>query len=276
MTGPQASLVFENVSKEFRVKGGVKTVVRDLNMAIPRGRSLALLGRNGAGKSTLLSMVAGALKPDRGRILRNANISFPLGFAGSFHRDLSGAQNVRFVARIYGVDEEMLIDYVQDFAEIGPFIDQPVRVYSSGMKARLAFGVSMGIQFDVYLVDELTAVGDQNFKKKSKTVFESKLANSDVIMVSHSVNQLRRYCDCGLVLENGRLEVFDDLEAAIERHHRNMREVSGAVGEVVEDGVGPARRKSRPGRRGAGRGSSPGPAARRGPKAARAPSRNAT
>ncbi|MFO7854800.1 MAG: ABC transporter ATP-binding protein [Paracoccaceae bacterium] len=272
MSRARTSLVFENVSKEFRVKGGVKTVVRDLNMAIPRGRSLALLGRNGAGKSTLLSMVAGALKPDRGRILRNANISFPLGFAGSFHKDLTGAQNVRFVARIYGVDEEMLIDYVQDFAEIGPFIDQPVRVYSSGMKARLAFGVSMGIRFDVYLVDELTAVGDQNFKKKSKAVFESKLANSDVIMVSHSVNQLRRYCDCGLVLEDGRLEVFDDLEAAIERHHLNMREVSGAVGEVVEDGAGPARRKARPGRRDATRGA----AARPGAEAARAPSRNAT
>lgn len=237
-------LSFEGVTKEFRIKGGVKTIVRDLNLMIPRGRSLALLGRNGAGKSTLLSMVAGALKPDRGKIVRHAAISFPLGFSGSFHRDLTGEQNVRFVARIYGVDEAMLIDYVSDFAELGPFLEQPVRLYSSGMKARLAFGVSMGIRFDVYLIDELTAVGDQNFKKKSKQVFRSKLADADVIMVSHSMRQLRKYCDCGLVLEHGRLEVYDDLEAAIDRHLANMK------GE--DDGAGRARRQA--GKRGGGSG----------------------
>lgn len=227
----------EHVTKVFPIKGGVRTVVRDLTMTIPRGRNLALLGRNGAGKSTLLSMISGAMKPDSGRIIRKARVSFPLGFSGSFHRDMTGRQNIRFVARIYGVDVEALTDYVADFAELGPFLDQPVKQYSSGMRARLAFGVSMGIRFDVYLVDELTAVGDQSFRVKSKAVFERKLADADVIMVSHSMSQLRAYCDCGIVLENGRLEVFDDLEEAIERHLDNMRRDggAGAVGEAMPD-----------------------------------------
>ena len=223
----------ENVSKSFPIKGGVKTVLHELSMTIPRGRSLALLGRNGAGKSTLLSMIAGALKPDTGRIIRDCKVSFPLGFSGSFHKDMTGRQNLRFVARIYGVDVEELTDYVLDFSELGPYLDQPVGVYSSGMKARLAFGVSMGIRFDTYLVDELTAVGDQSFKVKSRAVFQEKLANSDVIMVSHSMKQLRQYCDCGMVLENGRVEVYDDLEDAISRHMKNMElgRVGGADGD---------------------------------------------
>lgn len=213
----------QDISKAYPIKGGVKTVLEGLTMTIPRTRSLALLGRNGAGKSTLLSMIAGSIKPDRGRILRHCRVSFPLGFAGSFHRDMTGAQNLRFVARIYGVDEDMLTDYVSEFAELGPYLDQPVRVYSSGMKARLAFGVSMGIAFDTYLVDELTAVGDTNFRIKSRQVFEHKLATSNVVMVSHSINQLRDYCNCGMVLENGRVEIYDDLEEAIARHVENMR-----------------------------------------------------
>jgi capsular polysaccharide transport system ATP-binding protein len=231
---------FEQVSKRFRLKGGDKVILHDLTLTLPRGRSLALLGRNGAGKSTLLEMIAGSIKPDRGRIVRDARVSFPLGFAGSFHKDMTGRQNLRFVARIYGVDVEALTEYVADFAELGRFLDQPLRVYSSGMKARLAFGVSMGIRFDVYLVDELTAVGDQAFKDKSRQVFKERLRDADVIMVSHSMNQLRQYCDCGLVLENGRLEVYDDLEDAIAAHLRNMDPAEAAA-------VGAA--KARPRRR---------------------------
>ena len=231
-------LVFENVSKGFPVAGGEKVVVKDLTLALPRGRSPALLGRNGAGKSTLLSLIAGSVKPDRGRIRRHARISFPLGFASAFNRQMTGAQNARFVARIYGVEEEALVAYVEGFSELGPFLHEPVRVYSQGMRARLAFGISMGIGFDVYLVDELTAVGDRNFKAKSRAVFETRLADADVVMVSHSVTQLRRYCDCGLVLEDGRLEVYDDLESAIARHLDNMRR-QGA------DGRGRARGRRR-------------------------------
>lgn len=222
----------ENVSKSFPLKGGEKTVLEGLSLTIPRGRSLALLGRNGAGKSTLLSMIAGSLKPDRGRILRGCRVSFPLGFAGSFHPHLTGVQNIRFVARIYGVEEEALIDYVRDFSELGPYLDEPVKSYSSGMKARLAFGASMGVRFDVYLVDELTAVGDQNFRKKSRAVFRDRLGEADVIMVSHSMDQLRAHCDCGMVLENGRVEVFEELEPAIARHLENMERGSAPQREA--------------------------------------------
>ncbi|MGM0585147.1 MAG: ABC transporter ATP-binding protein [Pseudomonadota bacterium] len=212
----------ENVSKSFPLERGRRVVLDDLSMTIPRGRSLALLGRNGAGKSTLLSLIAGSTKPDRGRVARRCRVSFPLGFSGSFHKEMTGAQNIRFVARIYGADVGELTEYVREFSELGPYLDQPVKVYSSGMKARLAFGVSMGIRFDTYLVDELTAVGDQTFKKKSRAAFERRLAESDVIMVSHNMRQLREYCDCGIVLEHGRVAVFDALEDAIARHLENM------------------------------------------------------
>mgnify|MGYP003653376343 CR=1 FL=1 len=225
----------ENVSKSFSLKGGGrKTVVQNLNMVIPRGRSLALLGRNGAGKSSLLQLIAGTLKPDRGRVERGCSVSFPLGFAGSFHNQLTGAQNIRFVARIYGVNEEALMEFVESFAELGEYVNQRVALYSSGMKARLAFGVSMGLGFDVYLVDEITAVGDANFRRKCFAMFERRLADADVIMVSHAMPTLRAFCDSGLVLENGRIEFFHDVEDAIARHQHNLNQSLAAGNERKE------------------------------------------
>ncbi|TCU14713.1 ABC transporter ATP-binding protein [Rhizobium sullae] len=212
----------ERATKLVRVKGVSKTIIDDVSFVIPRGKSVGLLGRNGAGKSTLLQIIAGSLNLDRGRIIRQGKISWPLGFQGSFQGNLSGEQNVRFVARIYGVDTDALVDYVADFAELGAFYRAPVRTYSSGMKARLAFGVSMGVRFDYYLVDEITAVGDTNFKRKSQQVFKERLRDSDVIMVSHSASTLRDYCECGIVLEDGKLTYYDSLEDAIVVHERNM------------------------------------------------------
>lgn len=192
----------ERATKFVRMKGISKPIINDVSFVIPRGRSVGLLGRNGAGKSTLLQIIAGTLELDKGRIVRQGKISWPLGFQGSFQGNLSGEQNVRFVARIYGVDTEELVAYVADFAELGAFYKAPVRTYSSGMRARLAFGVSMGVRFDYYLVDEITAVGDTNFKRKSQQVFKERLADSDVIMVSHSAATLRDYCESGIVLED--------------------------------------------------------------------------
>ena len=149
-------------------------------------------------------------------------ISWPLGFGGSAHPDLTGAQNVRFVARIYGMDTDALVAYVEDFAELGEFMDMPVRAYSSGMKARLAFGMSMGIAFDWYLVDEITAVGDAAFRRKSLAVFKNRLRDAGLLMVSHSVNTIRSYCTSGMVVEAGRVRYFDDVEAAIATHEANM------------------------------------------------------
>jgi capsular polysaccharide transport system ATP-binding protein len=209
---------FENLSKVFWVRGRRKVVIDDLNLTLPSGKSLALLGRNGAGKSTLLSIIAGIQAPTSGRVVTDGTISWPVGFGGSFHRELTGAQNVRFVARVYGVDTEQLEAFVEDFAEIGPHFHMPVRSYSAGMKARLIFGLSMGIKFDTYLIDETTAVGDANFTRKSRAVFLERMKEAGAIMVSHQMQQVRQFCETGLVLNNGHLEFYDDLDEAIHRH----------------------------------------------------------
>ena len=214
---------FDNISKGFWIRGDYRPVIRNLNLTLPSGKSLALLGRNGAGKSTLLSIVAGTMRPDTGQIISDGSISFSVGFAGSFHGDMTGAQNTRFVARVYGVDTDELTAFVEDFAEIGEHFNMPVRTYSAGMKSRLAFGISMGIKFDTYLIDEATATGDARFRRKSSEVFRTRMAQSSAIMVSHSMADIRNFCDAGLVLHDGGIEVFDDVEDAIKRHEALMR-----------------------------------------------------
>jgi capsular polysaccharide transport system ATP-binding protein len=211
-----------NACKSVSVNGGKVSILDRVDMTFPTGRSVALLGRNGAGKSTLLRVIAGTNRLDSGRILRTGTISWPLGFKGGFQGSMSGAQNVRFVARIYGASTAELVDYVEDFAELGAFYHEPVSSYSSGMRARLAFGLSMGIQFDCYLIDEVTAVGDRNFKKKCSAAFEAKLGRADIIMVSHSTGTIREYCHSGIVMEDGVLTYFDDVEDAIRVHEDNM------------------------------------------------------
>lgn len=218
----------ERVTKSYKTGGARKILMHDVSMRFPRGRSVGLLGRNGSGKSTLLRMIGGSIEPDSGRVLREARISWPLGFSGGFHGALTGAQNARFVARIYGVDTAYMIEHVTDFAELGEFLHMPVRTYSSGMKARLAFAVSMAVDFQVYLIDEITAVGDAAFKRKCAAAFRAKLGYADIIMVSHSPGAIRQYCKAGVVLENGRLTYYDDVEAALEAHDENMRRRSPA------------------------------------------------
>lgn len=217
---------FENLTKTFVLEGKRKVVADDLNAVFPTGRAVALLGRNGAGKSTLLNIIAGNMDPTSGRVVSTGDISFPVGFAGSFHPELSGAQNTRFVARVYGVDPEELADFVEDFAGLGVHFHLPFRTYSSGMRSRLAFGVSMGISFDTYLVDEITAVGDAAFRAKSERLFKDRLRTAGAVMVSHSMGQIRDICDAGAVLQNGELLYFDDVEEAIRVHERNMSALS--------------------------------------------------
>ncbi|MGO4851628.1 ABC transporter ATP-binding protein [Phaeovulum sp. W22_SRMD_FR3] len=208
----------ENLTKTFRVQGQVKTVADGINAVLPAGVSIGLLGRNGAGKSTLLRMIAGTMNPSSGRVVSDGSISWPVGFAGSFHPDLSGAQNTRFIARIYGVDTDALVAFVEDFAELGPHFHLPFRTYSSGMRSRLAFGCSMGIRFDTYLVDEVTSVGDAAFKEKSEAVFHHRMKSSGAIVVSHSMPMMRRLCTIGMVLEEGQLHMHDNIDSAIAHH----------------------------------------------------------
>lgn len=213
---------FENLTKTFRVGNQRRVIINDLNLTLPTGKSLALLGRNGAGKSTLMQIIAGNMNADYGRVVSDGSISWPVGFAGSFHPELTGAQNTRFIARVYGVDTAELIHFVREFAELGPHFHMPVRTYSSGMRSRLTFGLSMGIEFDTYLVDEVTSAGDAAFRAKSKTLFAARMERSGAIMVNHNLGELREYCDAALVLERGQLTYFDDLSEAIALHKENM------------------------------------------------------
>lgn len=220
----------ENLSKTYVLNGRSKVVADNINAFFPSRVSVALLGRNGAGKSSLLRMIAGAIEPDRGRIVSDGTISWPVGFAGSAHPELTGLQNVRFVARVYGVDSGELVESVKEFAELGEHFYLPVRSYSSGMKSRLAFGVSMGIHFDTYLVDEVTSVGDAAFKEKSEDVFMERMSISGAVMVSHSMPMVKRMCTHGAVIEDGNLTYYTDIEAAVDHHLQNVRKQQIAMG----------------------------------------------
>lgn len=205
-------LAFDRVSKSYRIKGVRKTILSDFSFQFPKARNVGIMGKNGAGKSTMMRLMAGIEPPDYGRVYRTSRVSWPLGFSGGFNGSMTGIESIRFVSRIYGQNTERVIAYVTDFAELGVSLRLPIMTYSSGMKARLAFGLSMAIDFDVYLIDEITAVGDENFKKKSQAVFQDKLANSQIIMVSHSPSTIKQYCDCGLLLESDRIMYFDDVD----------------------------------------------------------------
>lgn len=219
----------EGVSKTYRLRNGVwRHVLRDVSFEMPT-QNLAVLGRNGAGKSTLLRLISGIEEPDSGFVLREGTVSWPIGFRGSFHRELSGAENVRFVARIFACDTEAIVAYVQEFADIGEAFEAPIKTYSTGMVARLAFGLSMAIDFDVYLIDELMAVGDKAFQDKCRAVFRSKVATSQLIMVSHAPATLREFCDVGVLLNGGELVYFDDVEEAIEAHE-SLMDLVGTAG----------------------------------------------
>jgi capsular polysaccharide transport system ATP-binding protein len=213
---------FRNVSKSYLTPSSRKIVVRDMTLVLPTGAKVGVLGRNGAGKSTLIGMIGGTVPPDSGEIRRHASISWPLGLGSGFHSELTGVQNVRFVARIYGMDTDTLVAYVRDFAELGDFFDMPIRSYSSGMRSRLNFGMSMGIAFDWYLIDEATAVGDAAFRRKSLAVFQERLRRAGLVFVSHSMRTIRTYCTSGLVLEHGTATYYEDLEEAIAAHEGNM------------------------------------------------------
>jgi len=213
---------FENVTKTYVLNGRRKTVARDVNLDIPSGACVGLLGRNGAGKSTLMRMIAGTLAPSKGQIYHKGTVSWPVGFAGSFHPELSGAQNVRFLARVYGCDTEELVEFVADFAELGSHFHLPFRTYSSGMRSRLAFVFSIVIHFDTYLIDEVTSVGDASFQARSRDLLTERTQSGGAIVVSHAMGMIRQLCTSGAVLEQGTLTYFGDIETAIKVHEQNM------------------------------------------------------
>lgn len=209
---------FIEVSKFYPVKRGRKIILDQASFKFPENKNIGVLGRNGAGKSTLLRLIAGSELPDTGRILRRGKFSWPLGFSGGFNPDLSGEENLRFVSRIYDADLREVIDFVEDFSELGKSLKEPVRTYSSGMSAKLAFGLSLAIDFDVYLIDEVMAVGDAQFKKKSRAAFEERRQTSSLIVVSHDMKTIRDYSDVIIILDQQQLKIYDDIELAIKTY----------------------------------------------------------
>jgi capsular polysaccharide transport system ATP-binding protein len=204
----------EQVTKIYPTKDGLNVVLDAVDFVFPARTNVGVLGRNGAGKSTLLRLISGAEQPDSGLVHRRGEISWPIGFGGGFNGSLSGEENCRFVARIYGVDVDEVVGFTMDFAELGEYFHMPVKTYSSGMKARLAFGLSMAVEFDVYLVDEVTAVGDSRFQEKCRKAFAARRDRSSVIIVSHSLSTIKAYCQQCAVLKDGKLHYFDSIDAA--------------------------------------------------------------
>lgn len=209
-----------DIFKFYKTHGHVKIVLDHVSMEFRPGTSYGILGINGAGKSTLMRIMAGTEMPNGGRVRRTARISWPLGFAGGLHPKMTGRENVQFVARVYGHNPRSVLEYVEDFAEIGAYIDVPVAKYSSGMLQRLAFGLSMAIEFEVYLIDEVTAVGDIRFQRRCHEEFERRRTRADVIMVSHVIPTLTQYCERGIVLAHGKLHSFSAVDDAIELYKK--------------------------------------------------------
>ncbi len=212
---------FRNITKTYELSGGKRnTILDDVSFKFPDKMNIGVLGVNGAGKSTMLRLIAGSEYPDSGKIIRQGKYSWPLGFSGSFHSLLTGLENLRFACRIYNADIKYVTEYVQDFSELGKYIDEPIKNYSSGMRSRLAFALSMAIDFDVYLVDEIMGVGDQGFQKKCHRAFSEKRETASVIMVSHSMATIRDYSDIAILLTGDDLKIYEDAEEAIETYQR--------------------------------------------------------
>ena len=209
-------IVLDNVSKSYPVKGGMRTILQPFSGVFETGVNIGIIGRNGSGKSTLMRLLSGAEKPDTGIVTRYGRVSWPIGLGGGLHGVLTGRENIRFVSRIYNVPFEETYPAVEDFAELGDYMDEQIRIYSSGMKARLSFGISMALDFDYYLIDEVIAVGDAKFQKRCAEIFEERRKYASVILVSHSDALLKRFCDIGGILHNGQLRFYNDLDEAIQ------------------------------------------------------------
>lgn len=213
-------IALDSVSKYYRIKDVEKVILDEASFEFPDAENIAIMGHNGAGKSTLMRMIAGIELPTSGLIRRDEKVSWPLGFAGGFNGLMTGTENVRFVARIYGEDSATVLDKVKDFSELGRSIDLPIQTYSSGMKARLAFGLSLAIDFDCYLIDEITAVGDRKFKQKSAQALNKKIQNARVLMISHAEKTIRDYCQMGVLLYDAQLYYYDNVSALIKDYRR--------------------------------------------------------
>jgi capsular polysaccharide transport system ATP-binding protein len=207
-------ITLDNVTKIYGTRQGPRTVLDNISFQVARGERIGILGRNGAGKSTLIRLISGAELPTSGRIRRGLKISWPLAFSGGFQGSLTGLDNVRFICRVYDSDIKSAVSYVEEFSELGAYLREPVKKYSSGMRARLAFAISMAVEFDCYLIDEVMAVGDDRFRERCRQELFEKRKDRAMILVTHVPGQIRDHCNTFFVLDEGRIERFDDVERA--------------------------------------------------------------
>jgi capsular polysaccharide transport system ATP-binding protein len=214
-------ITLQNVTKSYMTLKGRKVVFRNLSFDLPEGVNVGLIGRNGAGKSTLMQLLSAVDLPDSGKIITKGRISWPVGLRGGMQKNLTARDNVKFVCRVYGFRRQRMqekIRFVEDFAEIGQYFDEPVSTYSSGMQARVAFATSMAFDFDYYLIDEVMAVGDSTFRAKSRKVFDERLKKSKIILVSHSMSLIRDMCDMVIHLDRGKAILYDDVKKGIQAY----------------------------------------------------------
>lgn len=214
----------KGLTKYYRTNHGRHYVFRDVSITFPSGKSIGILGKNGAGKSTLMRLIARTEAPNSGRIITSKTISWPVGLSGGFQGSLTARDNIKFVCRIYGLSKDEIrekVVFVQEFADIGEYFDMPVNTYSSGMKAKVSFGLSMAFDFDYYITDEATSVGDKSFREKSDRLFDEKRKKANIIMVSHNPETLIRNTDIGAIIENGTITLLDDIKDA--QHYYSQR-----------------------------------------------------
>jgi capsular polysaccharide transport system ATP-binding protein len=216
-----------NISKSYVTRLGRNTVIDGLSLRVEHGQKLGILGRNGAGKSTLIRLISGGEYPTSGRVRRGMSVSWPLAFDGAFQCSLTGLDNVRFISRIYSKSYPDIVAYVEDFSELGKYLREPFRTYSSGMKARLAFAISMAIDFDCFLIDEVLAVGDQRFQEKCHRALHENRRDKALIVVSHERSLMSTYCDSFAVLRGGKLLRYDDIEEAYRFYEDSLASMSG-------------------------------------------------
>jgi len=211
----------QNVTKFYKTSKGKKYILKNVTLDLPEGKNIGILGINGAGKSTFLRILGGIDFPNSGKVISDKTFSWPMGLGGGFQGSMTGKQNVRFVARIFGKDDKeinKIIEFVKNFSELGDYFDMPIKYYSSGMRSRLNFSLSLAFDFDYLLIDETLSVGDARFKQKSKDALMKKMEKSNVLMVSHSMGDLKKICDIGIVLHEGNIEYYDKIDDAINRY----------------------------------------------------------
>jgi capsular polysaccharide transport system ATP-binding protein len=217
-------LSVEHVFKEYSTRRGRRVVLNDVNFQLAPGRNLGILGRNGAGKSTLIRLISGAERPTSGHVDRGMSVSWPLAFAGAFHLNLTGLDNLKFVCRIYGVDYRQKIRFVEEFTELGLYFREPVQHYSYGMMTRLAFALSMAVEFDCFLIDEAMVAGDVRFHERCHYELFHKRKDRAFILVTHDADVIKLYCENAAVMHEGRLLAFPTVDAAYEFHMKTMAE----------------------------------------------------